>query len=97
MTRSCTEICVDPLSTRETTKPSAPGRREVDPREQRCERRAVDRNLGRARVEGRELEAPGLEALRENAPPRAAEPDRLRNAPPLVEDEVEVTVGRIET
>src|SRR5690606_15006414 len=91
-TRSCAEIRVDPLSTWEATKPSAARDGEVDAREQRRERCAVDGHLSRVLVEGGELEAPRLQALREDAPPRAIEPDHLRDAAPLVEEEVEVAI-----
>jgi hypothetical protein len=57
------------------------GEREVDPREQRRERGAIDLHLGRRRVERGELEAAALEPLGEHAPPRTVEPQRLRQAP----------------
>ena len=77
--------------------PTAACGREVDAGEQRRERRAVDRNLGRVAVDARQLEAAGLEALGENAPSRAVEPDRLRESPPPVEEEIEMTVDGVET
>src|SRR6185312_2771329 len=86
----------DPLSTGHTSKPSAPRGGEVDPGEQGGERRAVDRHLRGRRVERGQLETSRLEALRQDTPSGAVEPHGLGDAPPLVEEEVEVAVGGIE-
>ncbi|MFT3768501.1 MAG: hypothetical protein QM820_23895 [Minicystis sp.] len=95
-TRSRLEIDVDPLPTRKPSKPAPARGGEVDAREQRGERRAVDLHPRVPAVDGRELKTPSLETLCKYAPARAVEPDRFGDAPPLVEEEVEVPVDGIE-
>src|SRR5690606_18519728 len=76
--------------------PTTASRGEVDAGEQRCERRAVDRDLTRPGWDRRELEGAALEALRQDAPARTGEPQYLRQPAPAIHEEVEVAVDRVE-
>lgn len=74
----------------EATIPTAAGDGEVDASEDGREGGAVDLHLPSAAVERRQLKAPSLEALAEEAPARAVEPQRLCEAPAAIHEEVQV-------
>src|SRR6185312_7446605 len=77
--------------------PAAPRGGEVDAGKDGRERRPVDHHLRPVPVERRELEAAGFEAFGEQAPARAIEPQRLRQPPSLVEEEVQMPIDGIES
>jgi hypothetical protein len=85
-----------PTCTR-ATKPAAPRGGEVDARDDGGEGVAVDLDPRLRFPEGRQLKTARLEPLREHAPARAVEPQRFREAAALVEEEVKVPVGGVET
>ena len=65
-------------------------------REERRERGSIDLDLGFRAGERRKLEASSLESFRKNAPPRAIEPERLRDPSTLVHEQVQVPIDGVE-
>ncbi len=97
-TRSHRALAVDPRRRRRARPavPAAPRGREVDASEQRRERGAVDLDLRHLAGDRRQLAAAVLEPLRQQAPTRAVEPQRLRQPAPPVQEQVYVPVDGVE-